>query len=731
MSEGTPTDVATDQDYVSASPRVRLSRAYIENFRGLRDPLEIVFSAPYTLLLGQNGTGKSSALNAIEWCLFGSEIAKRGCGIDERLSWEVSHRGSATPVSVELTFECSGGCVVLKRTRRADAKKRDLDEVSLEMPGGEILDARDAAAWLDQQKLPDWTTWKHSFCQHQELVRARITDGGERSNQLGKLLGLEDYQDLRSQVLALKFGSLRKTATDILDDLAEEVRRSMDRPASELKELTEQLRAHGIEPVSLGEGLIDERVRDLIARADSMTLALGCDTQVPDGTSVELDDVIEWSNGWKRSLREQKGRTETELFDLQRRENALRGAIEGLLPSKRRSGDARKSLDSFRSKFGDLDSLKRAREKTRKERDFLIEKERGLEQARALLRHALEELRRRQLGDCCPVCNQVKVGLEDQIHTSVEVGADPGLGSRLEELSNRESNLSCQIRECDGLMSELESAEMAQRQLAESMRSLLPEGHSDSPEEIMAAASRWKRRIDELGAVASQITGHSEYLVVEIELLNLLKRWRVARAQVDAVMGDLAGVAGWSNLQAAIDEAACLASDLEAIGLLARQAQRDRSAERVGVVNQNLGKFFSCITSGGNGTRDNEVRIEVKETPANLTYRILDNSGADATPVLNQAALNALAFALLFSQAEERARQGLPIWVQLDDPTQSLDAKLERGLTDAVIEVSKRAPVIVATFENGLSDRLETLAAESLQVFHLPPSPSAHVGDIS
>lgn len=51
---------------------LKLKSAIISGFRGFNPEVKIDFNAPVVVLYGENATGKSSTLNAIEWCLFGS-----------------------------------------------------------------------------------------------------------------------------------------------------------------------------------------------------------------------------------------------------------------------------------------------------------------------------------------------------------------------------------------------------------------------------------------------------------------------------------------------------------------------------------------------------------------------------------------------------------------------------------------------------------------------------------
>ncbi len=62
----------------------QIKRLAVRGFRGFADRCEFVFGDPVTILYGGNHQGKSSTLNAIEWCLFGDDAIGKDTGIRER-----------------------------------------------------------------------------------------------------------------------------------------------------------------------------------------------------------------------------------------------------------------------------------------------------------------------------------------------------------------------------------------------------------------------------------------------------------------------------------------------------------------------------------------------------------------------------------------------------------------------------------------------------------------------
>jgi len=689
---------------------IRPTAVHLKNFRGWLGEHELRFGPGLTLLVGENASGKSSALNAVEWCLFGGEVARKGSGIDERGDWEIRNRAARDEVKVVLTLAVEGGSATLTRSRVADAKSRDPDVVRLELPDDDLLEGDEVAEWLSWNNLPDWTTWKQTFCQHQEQLRVRVTDGGERSLQLGRLLGLEAYQEFNDALKALKVKDLEKIAKRELGEIEEELQRALARPGAELRGFEEQLEERGVARAEVGDVLIEDRARSVLDDARGLAGAIGLTAEVPGPDSIDLEGVQGWANDWERQVQERKGELERELGELRGRWQELDVALHGLEPSERRLQDARSALERWTREHGDEAALDAQREESEKQRRTLVEEERGRNATVALLRQAVEEARRRGLRDSCPVCETESAGLDATMTRRIEEQGADDIAGRLKPVQAREERVEEQLAELSRLRSQVSAAESEHEGLAGRLRSWIPEGDSDPGQAARGELQTWKRSIANLDEQLRSIDVHLRAFRSEREVLDLLARWRLARARADAATGDLNQIAAWDDLQGVLDEAADLACDLNMLGDLARGAQEQRSAERVEVVNASLGRHYGRIVGDPAGEG---VRVVVKATATKLSYRLVDAAGEDITPILNQAALNALSFAMLFAQAEDRARGGLPQWLVLDDPGQNFDESGVAGLAEAVATVAEIAPVLLATFPGMLSRELEGKASDS------------------
>jgi hypothetical protein len=164
---------------------------------------------------------------------------------------------------------------------------------------------------------------------------------------------------------------------------------------------------------------------------------------------------------------------------------------------------------------------------------------------------------------------------------------------------------------------------------------------------------------------------------------------------------------------------------------MAREAQEERSKAREAEVNRSLGEYAGLIT-GSNGPASNsegglEVRVKVKRTPKGLSYDVEDADGERALSILNQASLNAISLAMLFAQAEERAKNGLFSMVVLDDPDQSLDEEHQAGLAKAIERVARSSPVVAAATPGRFAERVMSHVALPRRRIRLA-SPAARGG---
>jgi len=702
---------------VSGEPfPIRPLALLVENFRGLGGECALDLDRDLTVLVGKNGAGKSSLLVAVEWCLFGAEATKRsGSGIAERVDWALAHDGAAGDVRVTLELEVERGRARLTRRRASDAKIRDEDDIQLELPGEEVLRGKEVQDWLSWNHLPDWQLWKRSFCQHQELSRARVTDETDRSTAIAGMLGLDEYRKVSDELKKLKVKKLEQRASEELAELGEERRRALERPGLELRDLEGQLERHGVAAEQAGEAELDRRTTEFLTSARGIADQLGM-----DGSGIPPDrgpaaDLLAWVQMWPVQVRREVDALSKDHSALSTRVQTLQSSEEALKPAKRVKRDAKLVCERLATELGSVEELDAQRREQARKRASLEEEGHRRDALGKLLRDALQVVKRSPAPCPCPVCDQDRSDLNRVIQKKLDEHVPDELRSQFEEIEARNAMLRDQIEQINNAESAYEAARQQVRSLEERVRGQLPAGTSEgvSNDQLLLT---WGAELRELrgprDAGEQHISQHNE----NVEVLQLLAKLRDARARANATAGELADTAEFQALQRAIDEAAGLASDLEALGAMARKLEDDRSEERIAAVNASLDAYFSTITGGWERGR---VQVLPKRTATKISYHLVDERGRPVTSLLNQAGFNALSLAALFASAETRARRGLPQFLVLDDPGQSLDEEHEAGLARAIAKFAAISPVLVGTYPGSLADELTKADANKSKTFLL------------
>jgi len=715
---------------------IRPLRLGIRNFRGWRQGT-VPLDRPVTLLVGENRRGKSSTLNAIEWCLFGKEIEKKASGIDERADWEVECRmadGDAVEVELALAAGAADGQpgeVRLRRRRRRGAGAREDDELAVELPDGRTLLQCEAQAWMREQGFPDWETWRRACCQHQENLRHRLTVADDRSLVVSSLLGMEEYDRLHRVLKDMQPGKLIAELDRELGELEKVVLYRLRAPSEDLDESERRLGALGIERSRLAPALAVEIGSAAIARARALAERLGLVAALPSCESeIDVPELRKWADGWAAHVRKES-RVHERFQSAAKRRAKLAGEIEQLEPSEDRWSKARERLEAEHRERGDEATQKRLLSDSRTELEQAEAGLRSENRTLALLREAAELLRSAPDHDQCPVCDTRVAGLAERIESTVRKGT----GERLAELARardraRERGLVLEksLREIARLAAEEGEARKILEGRRSGLAALVSPGRLGGGDLLAAARAEEEALGSEIASLEAAQTALETELEEhrrDAERLRELGKWAAAakRAQQRA---DLTSSPEWRTFQEAVDLAAAFAADLDAMGVMAREAQEERSAAREAEVNRSLGGYVDLITgTSGPGAAGREagldVRVRVKRTPKGLSYDVEDSRGGRALSILNQASLNAISLAMLFAQAEERARNGLFSLVVLDDPDQSLDGDHKAGLARAVERVAETCPVLVAATPGRFADRLLSHVAIPRRAIRLAP----------
>ena len=489
------------------------------------------------------------------------------------------------------------------------------------------------------------------------MLRGRLTVTEDRSQILSSLLGMDEYDRLHRLLKDQQPGKVIAELDRELEDLDKLVLHRLRAPSEELFESERKLEALAIKRARLSPALSVEIGCGAVERARALAKRLGIEERSPAfATEADEPEFRKWAEGWAAYVR-RESKTAERLSSAAKRLANLTGEIAQLEPSEERWRKTKERVETEQREKGDEATQKALLAETERkvqETEALLRSENKM---LALLREAVEVLRGSSESDQCPVCDTRVPSLAARTEVTVRKGTDERLGQLAAELDRareRREALETSIRASVTLAVEEKETRAAFEARRRSLAAQVSLGRLDGAGSDLLAAARSEEEaltseFASLEAAVSSRDAELEEHRKDVERLRELFKWRTAtkRAQQRA---DLSGSPEWKTFQEAVDAAAALGADLDALGSTVREAQEERSATREGEVNKALGAY--CALIAGEEACLNP-RVRVRRTPKGLTYDIEDAGGGRALSILNQASLNAISLALLLAPAAE------------------------------------------------------------------------------
>ena len=223
-----------------------LERLFVENYKQLRDPLELYPPEGAIGIVGANGTGKSTLFESILWAFFGS----RGGGprfANESIPW--SGGTTKDPTTVEVTLATDAGSFTVRRRLKSGSTTAEaLDGAGRTLVSG----TADVTRWVEENLLGmDRTAFEATFYARQKELRFFAHDDGiSRVRKISRLLGIssvetaqsflrEDRNNLRSEARLLE-GRLAEADLDSLQTELESASKECQRLETELERVVEE-----------------------------------------------------------------------------------------------------------------------------------------------------------------------------------------------------------------------------------------------------------------------------------------------------------------------------------------------------------------------------------------------------------------------------------------------------------------------------------------------------------
>ncbi|MDP8938973.1 MAG: SMC family ATPase [Actinomycetota bacterium] len=288
-----------------------LERLYIENYKQLRDPVELYPPEGAIGVVGSNGTGKSTLFESILWAFFGS----RGGGprfANELIPW--SGGSTKDPTVVEVTLALGGDSYTVRRQLKSGSTNAEARDGSGKMI---VEGASDVTRWVEENLLGmDRTAFEATFFAKQKELKFFANDDGiSRVRRISRMLGIsgvedaqkllrEDRNDLRSEARLLD-AQLAEADLEALQTRLEERRRELQRIEGELQQVSEEHESAATELESAREArkALDAAYREHTRLTGELREAEGEQRRAADRAAEAEKDLAELAEAEKELKR--------------------------------------------------------------------------------------------------------------------------------------------------------------------------------------------------------------------------------------------------------------------------------------------------------------------------------------------------------------------------------------------------------------------------------------------
>ncbi len=655
----------------------RIRTVAIEGFKGFTTRKEIEFKQRHVFLLGKNGAGKSSIVEAIRWGLFGST---------RRPNEIVANRSHGGRCCVEIALNRDGKQWNLRRTLNpgstggSDAvltdehgKERLLGEI---MPKLGSVDAGEGAhiIFASQEPLPRSQSGKLDSFGRTIFAQLGLTYPQALLEQMKKFLEVQELTETR---------------------LGEEITNSSQEIDGQIQQFARQ---RGIilrsPPWDSGH---TPSVAETEVRARHL---IGDITSEPIDESllgVSLDALIDNAEDTLTDIRTQdQGTLQEELTSIVERRRYLeefRDIHKEIEVQQSRIQDVQLQLSTTLSG----DSLEHLQHSVEEE----LAAKSDMELRRRAVQGTIRLLDRDQADSAdCPVCNtshqrhKLKSQLQDSLRQLPDEATAPstGLEARLKKVQTLNQESQNLRRE----LSELEESRRATRAQidAEDAEQISNPVSTDNLNSIISRCLEKERSIE------ARIENRTDWFDAKEKRLSKLKE----EHKFHELQRDLARLQQSRNQFGGVERAY---QDLVVFGESVREIRQviktcfnEQLKKDIPGVSENLSRVFAALT---NHTWYDRLTIPIDRLPELILQVASSRDPAvigHPTGVLNGQAQSALALVpyFAFSQTDDTPTE--VYLVLLDDPTQAFDEEHIEMLVERLAELGRRVQLVVASQES-------------------------------
>jgi len=697
---------------------LKIKKIEIEGFRGFTQKISIEFNNPVILLYGGNHQGKSSVLNAIEWCLYGDECIGEKSGIRERvgtgeMTWRVVNDNSEK-AQVKLEIEGEQGNFTITRTEvKGKGKKRK--SIKMSLPNGTEKKGDEACQEIAQLLQVSFKDFATTIYQHQETIHDFVMQKpSEQSDVMDRLLGLSDYRNILDGINKSNVLKIQKEFVEEFNKLQIRIQKTIEIKQKDMDVKRGKAKEKGLSEEELNEKKLLEltestrkdignfaRQLGLITTAISPLSDWGNTESFIAGIKNECNRLWGESPDVKEQLEIQTKRSKMVLLKSQYEIQYLN------LKSKR------KELQDFEQENGNKDEIDN---KIRKVVEGMKSIDEEIKQTRPkakLIEEGISILESVASSDAetCPLCGEKVPNLlehlrkewEEEIKTQVQE-----LEKQQEELDKKKTDLEKLKKKYERLYEDIqEEKKRLQEEINKISKFLHKElGDRDDPTTILALEIKnIDSRLIEIEDAIKSKRSTIDAILEKTNIMNLLYTILLLKDNLEKI-NQIQKTDEYKKQEKIRTDVSNQVRDVEELNKIIKSCMLREAEEKIGSAKSEIDDYFRRITNNP-AFQKLDIKVEEDKKIGGNFYIFEDQNGKRPIPVLSQGDLNSLALSIFLGLTKASGDSHSLGFILMDDPSQSLDSQQKGRLVEIFNELSNIKNITVSTMDTELQQFLK------------------------
>jgi len=697
-----------------------LKEMTIAGFRGFVEQKTFSTSVPFILLDGPQRSGKSSALVAIEWGLFGDEIAKKAIGIDERRGWKIRNT-NADEARVEMVLQ--KGQDVLKIVR-SDKKRMGTSRFHFELNGSQDADEEKLRSILRIQPK-DYFSSVHL---HQEITRALLTEEPRsRRDSLDRLLGLSELRNIIDGIKLARISEVLRDADDKFGEIEMQLNAVITSKRTDILRAKETGVEKGLTSSDFSEtgaGQKCETVKTALVNFANQT-----GLTIPDlPLARTLDEQQNFADSAKQSLRRLRDeqpdlKQQKELLEKQSQLQKAQQTYKDLLGGLQELNGERKHIhetdgDQEKMRLRISNELSPKFEDAKNRRNEIDKGAGTIEEAIKYFEAIKTPIDRQS----CPVCGKP---IDDMMHLQMHLkelraNLDKDLAPIREEIEKYEienkhlEKLIKGLSDLDEKISTQSGLVMEHKSVTETV---LGREIKDTEDPIVILEGELNKIQEELEKLETTVKESNQKLNdIEDSILGLEQILRVLA--LEANIDDLVKIRETDEYKEVENDKFELEKFAAGVELICQAIENvlQTSAEaKLEAAKDSIASIFQALAN-----RPDFLKLEIDPDD----FEILAVKGSEKVPALsifNQGDSNCAGLSIFLGLGVAQELSHDLGFIILDDPSQSLDSSHKENLVSILNSIPDDKQILISTSESDLSSLILTNVVRKKKHYNFEP----------